>query len=216
MKKDRKSTPEEVSALEKLNEGLLASKPARAIALTSEEKAAVKGLMLLTMKPVIYAANVADSDLATGNDMSKKVFAHAASEGSKAVLVSAQVESELAGLNDEDRKEFLGALGVNEDDCGLKQLVRVAYDTLGLQTYFTSGPTETRAWTIVKGMTAPQAAGVIHSDFEKGFIRAETMSYDDLIKLGNEKAVKEAGLLRSEGKDYVMQEGDVVLFRFNV
>lgn len=216
LKKDRKSTPEESSALDKLNTGLLEGKPARAISLTEDEKASVKALMLLTMKPVIYAANVADSDLAGGNEMSKKVFAHAAAEGSKAVLVSAQVESELAGLNDEEREEFLGALGVTEDDCGLKQLVKVAYDTLGLQTYFTSGPTETRAWTIVKGMTAPQAAGVIHSDFEKGFIRAETISYTDLARLGNEKAVKEAGLLRSEGKDYVMQEGDVVLFRFNV
>jgi ribosome-binding ATPase len=131
-------------------------------------------------------------------------------------LVSAQVESELAGLGPEDRKDFLDALGVSDEEVGLKALVTAAYDTLGLQTYFTAGPTETRAWTIRKGMTAPQAAGVIHSDFEKGFIRAETVSYDDMVNLGSEKAVKEAGLWRSEGRDYVMKEGDIVLFRFNV
>lgn len=165
---------------------------------------------------MIYAANVGDSDLATGNDMSKSVAEHAAKESSGFVLVSAQVESELAGLGPEDRAEFLEALGVTDETCGLKALVRKAYATLGLQTYFTSGPTETRAWTITKGMTAPEAAGVIHSDFEKGFIRSETISYDDLVKAGSEKACKEAGLLRSEGRDYVMQEGDVCLFRFNV
>lgn len=215
-KKDKKANAAELSALEKANTALLAGTPVRAIALTPEEKAAIKGLMLLTMKPTIYAANVADSDLAEGNEMSKRVFEFAAAEGSRAVLVSAQVESELATMAEADRAEFLAALGVTEESCGLKSLVRVAYDTLGLQTYFTAGPTETRAWTIQKGSTAPQAAGVIHSDFEKGFIRAETISYDDLIKAGSEKAVKEAGLLRSEGRDYVMKEGDIVLFRFNV
>lgn len=134
--------------------------------------------MLLTMKPVIYAANVADSDLATGNEMSKKVFDHAKKDGSRAVLVSAQVESELATLAEADRIEFLNALGIESDEsCGLKALVKIAYDQLGLQTYFTSGPTETKAWTIRKGMTAPQAAGVIHTDFEKGFIRAETIRF---------------------------------------
>jgi len=172
--------------------------------------------MLLTLKPVIYAANVADTDLATGNEMSKKVFDYAAAEGNKAVLVSAQVEAELTGLSVEERTEFLADLGVREENCGLKALVNTAYDSLGFQTYFTAGPTESRAWTILKGMTAPQAAGVIHTDFEKGFIRAETISYDDMIKLGSEKAVKEAGLMRSEGREYVMQEGDIVLFRFNV
>lgn len=216
LKKEKKVVPEEVSALTKLNDALLAEKSARTVVLTKEEQATIKGLMLLTMKPVIYAANVADCDLATGNAMSQKVFDFAAREGNKAVLVSAQVESELAGLNIEEREEFLATLGVSDEDCGLKSLVRAAYDTLGLQTYYTSGPTETRAWTIVKGMTAPQAAGVIHSDFEKGFIRAETMSYKDLLELGSDSAVKNAGLLRSEGKEYVMQQGDVVLFRFNV
>ena len=215
-RKDKKTPPEELSALEKVNEALLAGKAARTCPLSTEEAELIKGLMLLTMKPVIYAANVADSDLATGNEMSKKVFDFAAAENNKAVLVSAQVESELCGLEQADRDEFLGALGVSDANTGLRALVRAAYDTLGLQTYFTSGPTETRAWTILKGMSAPQAAGVIHTDFEKGFIRSETISYEDMIKCGSEKAVKEAGLLRSEGRDYIMKEGDICLFRFNV
>ncbi len=215
-RKDKKGSPVELSALEKVNEVLMKGKPARQANLNDEEIESIKSLMLLTLKPVIYAANVADADLAAGNEMSKKVFAHAKTEGSRAVLVSAQVEAELALLNEEDKAEFLGALGVSDEEVGLKALVRIAYDQLGLQTYFTSGPTETRAWTIKKGMTAPQAAGVIHTDFEKGFIRAETISYDDMIKEGSEKAVKEAGKMRSEGKEYVMKEGDIVLFRFNV
>mmetsp|Transcript_26910 Transcript_26910/g.45381 ORF Transcript_26910/g.45381 Transcript_26910/m.45381 type:complete len:149 (+) Transcript_26910:2-448(+) len=148
--------------------------------------------------------------------MSKSVFEYASKQNAKSVLVSAQVESELCGLEPADRDEFLADLGVSDDKCGLKALVNVAYETLGLQTYFTSGPTETRAWTILRGSTAPQAAGVIHTDFEKGFIRAETMSYDDLVDAGSEKVVKERGLMRSEGKEYVMKEGDIVLFRFNV
>ena len=215
-KRDKKTPAEEVSALEKVNECLLLGKPARAAGLTAEEALAIKSLMLLSLKPVIYAANVADSDLATGNDMSRLVFDYAAGEGNSAVLVSAQVESELCNLEPADRDDFLEALGVKDADCGLKALVRTAYKSLGLQTYFTSGPTETRAWTILKGMTAPQAAGVIHTDFEKGFIRAETISYEDLVREGSEKAVKEKGLMRSEGKEYIMQEGDVCLFRFNV
>ena len=215
-KKDKKITPEEVVALEKVNDALGGGKPARGAGLTQAEAELVKGLMLLTMKPVIYAANVADADLATGNALSRQVLDHAATEGNTAVLVSAQVESELSGLGPEERAEFLGALGVSEDGVGLRALVRAAYESLGLQTYFTSGPTETRAWTILKGMTAPQAAGVIHTDFEKGFIRSETISYDDMIKCGSEKAVKEAGLLRSEGREYIMKEGDICLFRFNV
>jgi len=214
-KKDKKITTEEVVALEKVNDALGGGKPARVAGLTQAEAELVKGLMLLTMKPVIYAANVADADLATGNALSRQVLDHAAAEGNTAVLVSAQVESELSGLGPEERAEFLGALGVSEDGVGLRALVRAAYESLGLQTYFTSGPTETRAWTILKGMTAPQAAGVIHSDFEKGFIRSETMAYDDLIKCGSEKMVREAGLLRSEGKEYVVKDGDVCLFRFN-
>lgn len=215
-RRDKKTPPEELSALEKINTALESELPARAAGLTEDEKATVKSLMLLTMKPVIYAANVADSDLATGNDMSRAVFALAEKEGSKAVLVSAQVEAELSSFEGNDKTEFLETLGVKEEECGLKALVRLAYETLGLQTYYTSGPKETRAWTINKGMTAPQAAGVIHTDFEKGFIRSETVSYEDLVKCGSEKAAKDQGLLRSEGRDYVMQEGDVCLFRFNV
>lgn len=215
-KKDKKTAPEEIAVLEKLTETLGAGKKASEAGLNDDDKALVKSLMLLTMKPVIYAANVADEDLAEGNDMSKKVFAVAATEGNTAVLVSAQVESELAGLDKDERSEFLESLGVSDEACGLNQLVKTAYSGLGLQTYFTSGPTETKAWTIRKGFTAPQAAGVIHTDFERGFIRAETMSYDDLVTLGSEKACKESGKMRSEGKEYVMQEGDVVLFRFNV
>jgi len=215
-RKDKKGSPVELAALEKANEALMGGKPARLAGLTEEEKESIKSLMLLTLKPVIYAANVPDSELSNGNSMSKLVFDQAAKEGCRAVLVSAQVESELTGLNEDEKKEFLDALGVSDENCGLKALVRTSYDMLGLQTYFTSGPTETRAWTIKKGMTAPQAAGVIHTDFEKGFIRAETISYDDMDKLGSEKSVKEAGLLRSEGRDYVMKEGDIVLFRFNV
>jgi len=218
-KKDKaggKTSAEEVSALEKVMKVLEEGKSASTADLTEDENLAIKSLMLLTQKPVIYAANVMDSDLAEGNEMSAKVFAHAATEGNPAVLVSAQVEAELTGFSEEERASFLETLGVKEDNCGLKQLVRLAYTRLNLQTYYTSGPTETRAWTIRKGMTAPQAAGVIHSDFERGFIRAETMGYGDLDRLGSEKAVKEAGLLRSEGKEYVMREDDVVLFRFNV
>ena len=215
VKKDKKVTTEELSALDKINTVLGNGKAARTANLTKEETDHIKGLMLLTMKPVIYAANVADADLAQGNEMSKKVFDYASAENNKAVLVSAQVESELAEMGSDDRTEFLAALGVNENSCGLRVLVRAAYDALGLQTYFTSGPTETRAWTILKGMTAPQAAGVIHTDFEKGFIRSETISYEDMIKCGSEKAVKEEGKVRSEGKDYIMKEGDICLFLFN-
>ena len=137
-------------------------------------------------------------------------------EGAKLVIVSAQVEAELVDLEAEDREEFLESLGVTMDDCGLRALIREAYDLLQLQTYYTSGPEESRAWTIRKGWTAPKAAGVIHTDFERGFIRAETISYDDLIECGSEVNAKSKGLLRSEGKEYVVQDSDVILFRFNV
>lgn len=217
-KKDRsqsKAIASEISALEKVNAELIAGRPARKADLNDEELLAIKSLMLLTLKPVIYAANVRDEDLANGNEMSKKVMEFAKNEKNQAILVSAQVEAELAGLELEDRAAFLADLGVDDEKCGLKALTRASYAALGLQTYYTAGPQEARAWTIRVGSTAPQAAGVIHSDFEKGFIRAEVMSYDDLTRLGNEKAVKEAGLMRSEGKEYVMKEGDVVLFRFS-
>lgn len=218
-KKDRtqkKEIKDEISVLEKINTALTAGLPARSVDLSDEDLLLIKSLCLLTLKPVIYAANVKDDDLAEGNEMSKKVQELAIKENNSCVMVSAQVEAELASLEGDDRKEFLEALGVDENKVGLKALTQASYSILGLQTYFTSGPTETRAWTFRKGMSAPQAAGVIHTDFEKGFIRSETISYEDMIECGDEQAVKAAGKLRSEGKDYIMQEGDICLFRFNV
>jgi ribosome-binding ATPase len=216
IKKDRNADPLEKSALEKVQEVLESDKPARYADLEEDEEAAIKSLGLLTRKPIIYAANVADTDLANGNEMVDKLRDLAATEGAKLVIVSAQVEAELVDLAPNDREEFLESLGVTLETCGLRALIREAYDLLQLQTYYTSGPKETRAWTIRKGWNAPKAAGVIHTDFERGFIRAETISYDDLIECGSEVIAKSKGLLRSEGKDYVVQEGDVILFRFNV
>ena len=215
-KKDRRTDPKEITALEKVKAVLDEGEPARNADLDEDEELAVKALGLLSRKPMIYAANVADSDLADGNEMVEKLRSLAKSEGAKLVIVSAQVEAELVELEAEDKAEFIESLGVTIDDCGLRALVREAYDLLNLQTYFTSGETETKAWTIKKGWTAPQAAGVIHGDFERGFIRAETMAYDDLVEYGNEAEVKAKGLLKSEGKDYIVKEGDVMLFRFNV
>lgn len=219
IRKERKSNPDvqvEGTALEKVQTVLLEDQPARAAVLDEEEERAVRNLGLLTRKKMIYAANVADADLSGGNAMVDRLRAVAEAEGAKLVLVSAQVEAELVELDDEDKVEFLESLGVSLNECGLRRLVREAYDLLQLRTYYTSGPTETRAWTIRRGDTAPQAAGVIHGDFERGFIRAETMSYDDLVEAGSEAECKNRGNLRSEGKEYVVQEGDVILFRFNV
>lgn len=216
VKKDRKADPAEAQALEKVAAVLNNDEPARNADLDEDEENAIKSLGLLTRKKMIYAANVADSDLAEGNELVEKLKQLAASEGANVVLVSAQVEAELVELEPEDKNEFLEALGVTIDDCGLRALVREAYDVLELQTYYTSGPTESRAWTIKKGWTAPKAAGVIHGDFERGFIRAETISYDDLVECGSEAEAKSRGLLRSEGKEYVVRDSDVILFRFNV
>ena len=210
----KKEAAVEVEALEKILPALEEGNPARTVALTEDERFAIKGLGLLTLKPVIYAANVSEDDLAGGNAFVEKVRAIAARDGAQVVVISAQVESELVELSEEDRKEFLDSLGVQEG--GLQSLVRATYDLLGLQTYFTTGPKETRAWTIEKGMTAPQAAGVIHSDFERGFIRAETVAYKDLAENKTMAAAKAKGLVRSEGKEYVVQEGDVMHFLFNV
>lgn len=212
-KKD-KEIQAEVDALDKLLPVLNEGKTARTVDLTPEEELLIKPLGLLTRKPVIYAANVNEDDLATGNDYVEKVRAIAASEGAEVVIISAQVESELIELSEEERADFLESLGVEEG--GLQSLIRATYDLLGLRTYFTTGPKETRAWTIRIGMSAPQAAGVIHSDFERGFIRAETVAYKDLVENGSMNSAKEKGLVRSEGKDYTVQEGDVMLFRFNV
>ena len=216
VKKDKKADPAEARALEKVYEVLESERPARFAELDDEEEKAIKSLGLLSRKKMIYAANVADADLATGNEMVEKLKVLAASEGAKVVVVSAQVEAELVELDDAERADFLDSLGVTIENSGLRALVREAYDLLQLQTYYTSGPEETRAWTIQKGWTAPKAAGVIHNDFERGFIRAETISYEHLIECGSEAVAKSKGLLRSEGKEYVVQEGDVILFRFNV
>jgi len=212
----KSESSKEGSALEKVSVVLLNNEPARNAILDEEEEMAIKSLGLLTRKKMIYAANVADVDLSEGNIMSSKLHEHATREGASMVLVSAQVESELVDLDPGDRDEFLTSLGVTIDDTGLRRLTREAYDILDLRTYFTSGPTETRAWTINRGWRAPKAAGVIHGDFERGFIKAETLSYTDLVECGSEEECKKRGKLRIEGKEYVVQEGDVILFRFNV
>jgi GTP-binding protein YchF len=173
--------------------------------------APVEGLNLLSSKPVFYMFNMDENELV--DDAKKKELAEMVAP-QKCVFVNAKLEAEMADMSKEEKQEFLDSYGIKED--GLSQLVRVAYDTLGLQSYLTAGDKECRAWTIPQGATAPQAAGVIHTDFERGFIAANICKYDDLVRLGSEKAVKEAGLMRTEGKDYVMQDGDVVEFRFNV
>lgn len=204
----------EITVLEKLAAALNEGKSVRQVSLSAEEGEIIKGLELLTNKPIIYAANVSEDELATGNEFVEQVRQVAAGENAQVVIVSAQVEAELVELPAEDKADFLASLGVEEG--GLKSLIRATYTLLGLRTYFTSGPKETRAWTINAGMSAPQAAGVIHSDFERGFIRAETVAYQDLVTHGSMNAAKEKGLVRSEGKEYIVQEGDVMLFRFNV
>ncbi|MBW4426734.1 MAG: redox-regulated ATPase YchF [Nostoc desertorum CM1-VF14] len=204
----------EITVLEKLAAALNEGKSVRQVSLNEEETEIIKGLELLTYKPIIYAANVSEDELATGNHFVETVRQIAATENAQVVIVSAQVEAELVELPEEDKADFLASLGVEEG--GLKSLIRATYTLLGLRTYFTCGPKETRAWTINAGMSAPQAAGVIHSDFERGFIRAETVAYKDLVTTGSMNAAKEKGLVRSEGKEYVVQEGDVMLFRFNV
>lgn len=216
VQKDKRADPVEKSALEKVEAVLLAEQPARSANLEEEEALAIKSLGLLTGKKMIYAANVAETDLATGNAMVDELRVMAEKEGSKLVVVSAQVEAELVDLDAESKADFLESLGVTLEDTGLRRLVKEAYDLLQLQTYYTSGPQETRAWTIRRGWTAPKAAGVIHNDFERGFIRAETISYENLVECGSELEAKNKGLLRSEGKEYVVREGDVILFRFNV
>ncbi|PSB14239.1 redox-regulated ATPase YchF [filamentous cyanobacterium CCP1] len=209
-----KEAQAELTALEKISAVLNEGKSARQVELTEEEEVFIKPLGLLTRKPIIYATNVSEDDLATGNAWVEQVREVATQENAQVVVMSAQVESELIELPEEEQKEFLESLGVEEG--GLKSLIRATYELLGLRTYFTTGPKETRAWTIHAGMSAPQAAGVIHSDFERGFIRAETVAYKDLVATGSMNGAKEKGLVRSEGKDYVVQEGDVMLFRFNV
>ncbi|MCF6199416.1 MAG: redox-regulated ATPase YchF [Hyphomicrobiaceae bacterium] len=196
-------------ALVPLNEG----KPARFAEIIDTEQEAFRALNLLTSKPVLYVCNVDEDSAADGNDYSKLVEQQAAKEGAVSVIISAQIEEEVAQLPDDERAEFLADLGLEEP--GLNRLIRSGYELLHLITYFTAGPKEARAWTIRTGMMAPQAAGVIHTDFEKGFIRAETIAYDDFIGLGGEQGAKEAGKMRLEGKEYVVVDGDIMHFRFN-
>ncbi len=188
-------------------------KSARLVSRAPEEEKAFRELQLLTSKPALYVCNVDEASAATGNDMSRKVEAYAKQHDAAVVVISAEIESQLAQLPDEEQREYLESLGLHEP--GLNRLIREAFGLLGLQTYFTAGPKEARAWTIHKGDRAPQAAGVIHTDFERGFIRAQTIGYDDYVTLGGEVHAKEAGKARDEGKDYVVRDGDVMLFRFN-
>jgi len=198
-------------ALELLREG----KPARLTEPKDEEEARLFAqAQLLTAKPVLYVCNVGEEDAATGNALSEKVFAKAAAEGAKAVVVSAAIEAELVAMEPEERGEYLASLGLEET--GLARVIRAGYELLGLKTFFTVGPKEARAWTVPADAKAPQAAGAIHSDFEKGFIRAETIAYADYVALGGEAGAREAGKLRQEGKEYLVQDGDVMLFKFNV
>ncbi len=199
--------------LAKLQAALSEGKAGRSVGLDDEEKALVRDLFLLTLKPVMYIANVLEDGF-ENNPHLDAVRAHAAAEGAQVVPVSAAIEEELSQLDDEDRDTFLADLGLSEP--GLNRVINAAYSLLGLQTYFTAGVKEVRAWTVRKGATAPQAAAVIHTDFEKGFIRAETIAYDDFIKYKGEAGAKEAGRLRLEGKEYRVQEGDILHFRFNV
>ena len=198
-------------ALELLREG----KPARLTEPKDEEEAALfEQAQLLTAKPVLYVCNVGEEDAATGNAFSQTVFAKAAAEGAKAVVVSAAIESELVAMDPAERGEYLAELGLEET--GLARVIRAGYQLLHLLTFFTVGPKEARAWTVHAGAKAPQAAGEIHTDFERGFIRAETIAFDDYVALGGETGARDAGKLRQEGKEYVVQDGDVMLFRFNV
>ncbi len=216
LKTGDKKVPVEKAVLDKVMEGLGEAIPARRLGLTDEEKEFLTELHLLTMKPVLYVANVAEDEVATPeqNPHVQAVMKYAAEENAETITVSAKMESEIAELPDDEAKEFLEMAGLEET--GLDRLIKAGFKLLGLMTYLTAGETESRAWTIKCGTKAPQAAGKIHSDFERGFIRAEIVSYDDLVACGSKAAARDKGLVRLEGKDYVMQDGDVTLFRFNV
>jgi hypothetical protein len=200
-----------VSVLRKARAVLDAGRPARTVELSNEERAVLRPLFLLTMKPTMYVANIGEHG---SRALLEKVQAYAAKEGAPVVPVSAALEAQIADMPDEDKKLFLEDVGMDEP--GLNRVVRAAYELLGLQTFFTTGPKEARAWTVRAGATAPQAAGVIHSDFERGFIRAEVASYEDYVACGGEQGAREAGKLRLEGRDYRVRDGDVIRFRFNV
>lgn len=214
MSKDKEAKVE-YELLLKLKEALGKEIPIRKVVLDEEEQKLLKPFHFITAKPIIYMANVAEESLLeNGNAYTKKVEEYAKEEGAKMIVVCAKMESELSELNDDDKKAFLDDLGIKES--GLDKLINATYDLLGLATFLTAGSDEVRAWTFQKGMKAPACAGIIHSDFERGFIKAEIMSYEDLKEYGDEKTVKEKGRLRLEGKEYVMQDGDICNFRFNV
>ncbi|GLQ23487.1 ribosome-binding ATPase YchF [Algimonas ampicilliniresistens] len=198
------------TAIAVLEEG----KPARTAEIEDDDQKAWRMLQLLTSKPVLYVANVDEDSAASGNVFSEKVMAHAQSEGAQAVVISAQIESEMAVLDDEEQAEYLDAIGLTEP--GLNRLIQAGYALLGLKTYFTVGPKEARAWTFQEGWTAPRCAGVIHGDFEKGFIKAETTAFDDYVENNGEQGAKDAGKVRQEGKTYIVKDGDIMLFKFNV
>jgi len=212
--KGDKSYQTEIDLLEKVKATLEEGKPARILDLSEEEKEIIKDSFLLTMKPILYVANVSEDEILEDNDYVKQVKEYAKKENAKVIKLCVKIEEELSGLDDNDKKEMLEALGMKES--GLDKVIKESYDLLGLMSFLTAGKPEVRAWTIKKGTKAPEAAGKIHSDIQRGFIRAEVVSYDDLIRLGSLNEAKEKGLVRLEGKDYIMQDGDVVLFRFNV
>ena len=214
MSKDKEAL-REVDLLDKLKEALEKNIPIRRLDLDDDELKIIKAFNLLTLKPIIYMANVSEDDLANnGNIYVDKVREYANGDNAKVIVVSAKIEAELSELNEDDKLMLLSELGVKES--GLDKLIKATYSLLGLKTYFTAGSDEVRAWTFKNGMKAPECAGIIHTDFEKGFIKAEVMSFSDLENYGNEKTVKENGKVRLEGKDYLMQDGDICYFRFNV
>lgn len=204
----------ELDVLKKVKEALEKNIPARRLEYTEDEEKVLKAFNLLTKKPIIYMTNVSEEDIVNGNDYVKLVKDYASKENAEVVMLCAKTESELSELNEEDKMMFLEDLGLKES--GLDRLIKATYSLLGLATYFTAGPKEVRAWTFKKGMKAPACAGIIHSDFERGFIRAEVISFEDYKNLGGEKAAKEAGKMRLEGKEYIMRDGDICFFRFNV
>ena len=216
MLKADKKYQAEIDLIKRIKETLEQGKPARSIEYTEEEKELLKDMFLLTSKPILYITNVSEDELTNpeSNEYVKKVQEYAKQENAEVIPVCVKVEEELSGLEENDKEEMLEALGIEES--GLDKLIKKSYDLLGLMSFLTAGEPEVRAWTIKKGTKAPQAAGKIHSDIERGFIKAEVVSYDDLIREGSMVAAREKGLIRSEGKEYIMQDGDIVLFKFNV
>ena len=214
--KANKKYQEEIDLLEKIKQNLEEGKSARALDFNEDEQEMVKEMFLLTTKPILYIANISEEQMenAENDELVLKVKEYAKKENAEVIPLCVKIEEELSGLEDEDKKEMLEALGLEES--GLDKVIKKSYDLLGLMSFLTAGEPEVRAWTIKKGTKAPQAAGKIHSDIERGFIKAEIVSYDDLIKEGSMVAAKEKGLVRQEGKDYIMQDGDIVLFKFNV